>query len=89
MPQASTGFTPFKCLFERQPQGLLDVAKEAWEEQPLPFHSVIENVQKMQTHIDKVAPIFHQHMLNTQAKQSWNNQLAQPQEFQPGNSYCY
>lgn len=40
----------------------------------------------MQTHIDKVAPIFCQHMLDAQAKQSRaNNQLAQPWEFQPGN----
>ncbi|KAL1258958.1 hypothetical protein QQF64_009535 [Cirrhinus molitorella] len=31
VPQASTGFTPFKLLFGRQPRGLLDVAREAWE----------------------------------------------------------
>ncbi len=34
VPQASTGFTPFELLFGRQPRGLLDVAKEAWEQQP-------------------------------------------------------
>lgn len=36
-PQASTGLTPFKLFFERQPQGLLDVAKEAWESQLSPY----------------------------------------------------
>ncbi|KAL1263245.1 hypothetical protein QQF64_005984 [Cirrhinus molitorella] len=34
VPQASTGFTPFELLFRRQPRGLLDVAKEAWEQKP-------------------------------------------------------
>uniref|UniRef100_A0A9J7XPR1 Gypsy retrotransposon integrase-like protein 1 n=1 Tax=Cyprinus carpio carpio TaxID=630221 RepID=A0A9J7XPR1_CYPCA len=34
VPQASTGFTPFELLFGRQPRGLLDVAREAWEQQP-------------------------------------------------------
>uniref|UniRef100_A0A9J7ZV28 Gypsy retrotransposon integrase-like protein 1 n=1 Tax=Cyprinus carpio carpio TaxID=630221 RepID=A0A9J7ZV28_CYPCA len=33
VPQASTGFTPFELLFGRQPRGLLDVAREAWEQQ--------------------------------------------------------
>lgn len=34
VPQASTGFTPFELLFGRQPRGLLNVAREAWEQQP-------------------------------------------------------
>ncbi|KAK3534139.1 hypothetical protein QTP86_002291 [Hemibagrus guttatus] len=32
VPQASTGFTPFELLFRQQPQGLLDMANEIWEE---------------------------------------------------------
>ncbi len=34
VPQASTGFTPFELLFGWQPRCFLDVAKEAWEQQP-------------------------------------------------------
>ncbi len=45
VPQASTGFTPFELLFGRQPRGLLDVAKEAWEQQPAVHRSVIEHVR--------------------------------------------
>lgn len=59
----STGFTPFKLLFGRRPWGLLYVVKEAQEEQPSPFHLVIEHVQDMQAWIDKVTPIVSQHML--------------------------
>ncbi|XP_035255606.1 uncharacterized protein LOC118217726 [Anguilla anguilla] len=36
VPQASTGFSPFELLYGRRPRGLLDLAKEAWEEQPSP-----------------------------------------------------
>lgn len=54
MPQASTGFTLFEFLFGRQPQGLLDVAKEAWEEQPSPYCSVVEFVTEMQEQIDRL-----------------------------------
>ncbi|KAK5901327.1 hypothetical protein CgunFtcFv8_026212 [Champsocephalus gunnari] len=39
VPQASTGFSPFELLYGRQPRGLLDIAKEAWEEQPRPHRS--------------------------------------------------
>ncbi|XP_053541151.1 uncharacterized protein LOC128634541 [Ictalurus punctatus] len=51
--RASTGFTPFELLFGRRPRGLLDVAREAWEEQPSPFHSVVEYMQDMQARIDR------------------------------------
>ncbi|MCI4385292.1 hypothetical protein PGIGA_G00048720 [Pangasianodon gigas] len=47
-PQASTGFTPFELLFGRRPLGLLDVAREALEEQPSPFHSLVDYIQDMQ-----------------------------------------
>lgn len=52
-PHVSTGFTPFELLFGRHPQGLLDVAWEAWEEQPSPFCSMLEYVQKMQNRSTK------------------------------------
>ncbi|KAI2645131.1 Retrovirus-related Pol polyprotein from transposon 17.6 [Labeo rohita] len=47
VPQASTGFTPFELLFGRQPRGLLDVAREAWEQQPAPHRTVVEHVRQM------------------------------------------
>ncbi|KAF4085715.1 hypothetical protein AMELA_G00098180, partial [Ameiurus melas] len=85
-PQASTGFTPFELLFGRRPQGLLDVAREAWEEQPSPLCLVIEYVREMQTRIDRVAPIVREHMHAAQEEQKRvYNWPAQPREFRPGN----
>ncbi|XP_053486641.1 uncharacterized protein LOC128611284 [Ictalurus furcatus] len=85
-PQASTGFTPFELLFGRRPRGLLDVAHEAWEEQPSPFRSIVEYVQDMQARIDRVGPIVQEHMHAAQEEQKKvYNCPAQPREFQPGD----
>ncbi len=34
VPHASTGFSPFKLLYGRQPHGVLDILRETWEEGP-------------------------------------------------------
>jgi transposase InsO family protein len=47
VPQASTGFSPFENLYGRRPRGLLDLAKEIWEEQPTPLFSIVEHVEEM------------------------------------------
>ncbi len=84
--QASTGFTPFELLFGRQPRGLLDVAKEAWEQQPAPLRSVIEHVKEMRGRIDRVMPLVREHLAKAQqAQQRHYNRAAQPREFQPGD----
>ncbi len=87
VPQASTGFTPFELLFGRQPRGLLDVAKEAWEhQQPTPHRSLVEHVTEMRQRIDRVAPLVREHMVKAQqAQQRHYNRAAQPREFQTGD----
>uniref|UniRef100_A0A8C1MIS2 Gypsy retrotransposon integrase-like protein 1 n=1 Tax=Cyprinus carpio TaxID=7962 RepID=A0A8C1MIS2_CYPCA len=86
VPQASTGFTPFELLFGRQPRGLLDVAREAWEQQPAVHRSTIEHVREMRERIDRVMPIVREHMAKAQqAQQRHYNRAAQPREFQPGD----
>ncbi|KAL1252489.1 hypothetical protein QQF64_017182 [Cirrhinus molitorella] len=62
VPQASTGFTPFELLFGRQPRGLLNVAKEAWEQQPAAHRTVIEHVREMWERIDRVMPLVPEHL---------------------------
>ncbi len=86
VPQASTGFTPFELLFGRQPRGLLDVAKGAWEQQPAAQRSVIEHVREMRERIDRVMPLVREHLSTAQqAQQRHYNRAAQPREFQPGD----
>lgn len=65
--------------------GLLDVAKEAWEEQPSPFQSVVEYVQTLQQKNNHILPIVHAHMERAQAeKKNTYDRPAKPHEFQPG-----
>ncbi len=86
VPQASTGFTPFELLFGRQPRGLLDVAKEAWEQQPSAHRSTIEHVRDMRQRIERVMPLVREHLVKAQeAQQRHYNRAAQPREFQPGD----
>ncbi|XP_073785929.1 uncharacterized protein [Danio rerio] len=86
VPQASTGFTPFELLFSRQPRGLLDVARQAWEQEPAPQQSVIEHVRDMRERIEKVIPIVKEHLTEAQrAQQRLYNRPAQPREFQLGD----
>ncbi|KAL1251468.1 hypothetical protein QQF64_019264 [Cirrhinus molitorella] len=84
--QASTGFTPFELLFGRQPRGLLDVAKEGWEQQPTPHRTVVEHVKQMRDRLDRVMPLVREHLTKAQqAQQRQYNRAAQPREFQHGD----
>ncbi len=87
VPQASTGFTPFELLFGRQRRGLLDVAKEAWEQQqPTPHRSLVEHVSEMSQRIDRIMPLVREHLAHAQqAQQRYYNRAAQPREFQTGD----
>ncbi|KAI2647663.1 Retrovirus-related Pol polyprotein [Labeo rohita] len=70
VPQASTRFTPFELLFGRQPRGLLDVTKEAWEQQqPAPLRSAIEHVREMRERIERVMPLVKEHLTKAQQSQ--------------------
>ncbi|KAI2650175.1 Retrovirus-related Pol polyprotein [Labeo rohita] len=85
VPQASTCFTPFELLFGRQPRGLLDVARDAWEQQPVALRSVVEHVTQMREKIERVMPMVREHLVKAQqAQQRHYNRAAQPREFQPG-----
>ncbi len=86
VPQASTGFTPFELLFGRQPRGLLDVAREAWDHQPAAHRSTLEHVREMRERIDRVMPLVREHLTKAQqAQQRHYDRAAQPREFQPGD----
>ncbi|KAL1249584.1 hypothetical protein QQF64_020589 [Cirrhinus molitorella] len=64
VPQASTSFTPFELLFGHQPrsQPILDVAREAWEQQPAPLRTTVEHVREMRERIDRVMPLVRERL---------------------------
>ncbi|KAK3511632.1 hypothetical protein QTP70_014588 [Hemibagrus guttatus] len=76
---ASTRLSPSKLLFRPHPRDHLNVAQEAWKEQPSPYHSVVHHVQEKQQEMDKVnlleAAQRHQQRIY--------NRPTQAREFQP------
>ena len=86
VPQGSTGFSPFELLYGRRPRGLLDVAKEAWEQQPSTQRSIVEHVEQMHHRMTQVWPLVREHMQQAQAQQAQvYNRGAQVREFKPGD----
>ncbi|KAJ8368294.1 hypothetical protein SKAU_G00083220 [Synaphobranchus kaupii] len=86
VPQASTGFSPFELLYGRRPRGLLDLAKEAWEQQPSPHRTLVEHVEEVQERIATIWPMVREHMAEAQTAQARvYNRGAQPREFAPGD----
>uniref|UniRef100_K7G546 ribonuclease H n=1 Tax=Pelodiscus sinensis TaxID=13735 RepID=K7G546_PELSI len=83
VPQASTGFSPFELLYGRNPRGILDLAKEAWEEQPNLGRNVVYHVRDR---IARVTPIVWEHLEKAQeAQQVYYNRRATARKFQVGD----
>lgn len=62
------------CYFRWQQQGLLDIEKETWEEQPAPYMSRIEYIQNMP---EKKIMVCQEHSNDLWASSSapWDNQM--------------
>ncbi|CAH2247248.1 PREDICTED: uncharacterized protein LOC108718501 [Pelobates cultripes] len=86
VPQASTGFSPFELLYAHHPRGLLDIAKETWEQESNPYRSVIEHIAQMQDRMAAVMPIVKEHMQKAQdAQKNSYNKNARLRVFHPGD----
>ncbi|CAM4403535.1 unnamed protein product [Lepidochelys olivacea] len=84
--QASTGFSPFELLYGHHPRGILDIAREAWEEEPNPRRNIVEHVLQMRDRIARVKPIVREHLERAQKTQRTHyNHQAKLQRFQPGD----
>uniref|UniRef100_A0A803JMY6 Gypsy retrotransposon integrase-like protein 1 n=1 Tax=Xenopus tropicalis TaxID=8364 RepID=A0A803JMY6_XENTR len=84
VPQASTGFSPFELLYGRHPRGLLDIAKETWEQEATPYKTVVEHIAQMQERISAVLPIVREHMAQ-EAQSRVYNRSATVRNFNPGD----
>ncbi|CAM5142308.1 unnamed protein product [Natator depressus] len=87
VPQASTGFPPFELLNGRHPWGILDIAREAWEEEPNPGRNIVGHVLlQMRDRIARVTPIVREHLERAQETQRTHyNHQAKLRRFHPGD----
>ncbi|CAM5094227.1 unnamed protein product, partial [Eretmochelys imbricata] len=86
VPQASTRFSPFELLYRCHPRGILDIAKEIWEEEPNEGRNIIDYVLQMRERIARVTPIVWEHLEKAQeAQRTHYNHQAKVQQFQPGD----
>lgn len=58
VPQASTGFSPLGLLYSRRFRWLLDVAKEAWEQQLSPHCTLMEHVKDLRERMVKLSILY-------------------------------
>ncbi len=88
VPQASTGFAPFKLLYGWQVQGPLDLLKKGWEEEPASKKEEKGIVQYVLEMRDRLEQNREQAKENLQKKQQvqkrWYDQHARLRQFQPG-----
>ncbi len=86
VPQASTGFSPFKLLYGRQSRGLLDVIREAWEEGPSNSRSEIQYVMDLRAKLHTLGRLSMENLLQAQDRLSrLNNRGTRERQFTPGD----
>ncbi|XP_056598991.1 uncharacterized protein LOC130417451 [Triplophysa dalaica] len=85
VPQASTGFSPFELLYGRQPRGVLDVLREAWEDGPSASKNQIQYVLDLRTKLHTLGRLSMENLLQAQERQSRHyNRGARLRKFSPG-----
>uniref|UniRef100_A0A8C3FTD8 Eukaryotic translation initiation factor 4 gamma 3 n=1 Tax=Chrysemys picta bellii TaxID=8478 RepID=A0A8C3FTD8_CHRPI len=67
-------------------RGILDIAKEIWEEEPNKGRNIIEHVKQMRDRIARVTPIVREHLEKArEAQRTHYNRQAKVRQFQPGD----
>ena len=68
VPQASTGFSPFKLLYGKNVRGPLDVLRETWEASQQSEESVVSYVLAMQEKLRSMAELVEGNLTKSQQK---------------------
>ncbi len=80
VPQASTGFSPFKLLYGRQPRGVLDVIRESNS------HIEIQYVMDLRAKLHTLGRLSMENLLQAQDRQSrLYNRGTRERQFTPGD----
>ena len=69
VPQASTGFSPFKLLYGRRPRGVLDLIKETWEERSSDSKNEIQYVMDLRAKLHSLGVMSREHLHQAQENQ--------------------
>ncbi|KAJ1179410.1 hypothetical protein NDU88_004644 [Pleurodeles waltl] len=67
--EASTGHSPFELFFGRQPQTLLDVAEEQWEETEEESRDILTYTRKLKENLHNVWEDVRSHVEESQERQ--------------------
>ncbi len=69
VPQASTGFSPFELLYDRDVRGPLDILKESWEASKHSSESVVTYVLSTQEKLRAAKDLVQENLAKAQEKQ--------------------
>ena len=85
VPQATTGFSPFKLLYRRAVQGPLDILKETWEAEKESEESVMSYSLSVQEKLTGMMELVKENSTKAKAQQKvWYDYNARERELQPG-----
>ena len=77
VPQASTGFSPFELLYDRDVRGPLDILKESWEASKHSSESVVSYVLSTQEKLRAEKDLVQENLAKAQEKQkTWYDKNA-------------
>lgn len=80
------GFSPFELLYGRQPRGILDIIKEAWEEQESRVQVSVQYMLGLRKKLQTLGEFANSNLLKAQERQvHYYNQGAQLRTFKPGD----
>ncbi len=83
---ALNGFSPFELLYGRQPRGVLDLIREAWEEGPSNSRSEIQYVMDLRAKLHTLGRLSMENLLQAQDRQSrLYNWGTRERQFTPGD----